>query len=313
MRRIDGLEALASPGAERPRRSVVTVGKFFALHRGHQALIRATCARARELGAPCVVLTFDRHPQEVLRPGTRMPILAPLAERLEVMEALGVDWAIIVHVTPEFLTLVPAEFVERVLVGLLDAQEVFASANFRFGRGAAGTVATLRELGARHGLRVREFPPVMHAGEPISSSRVARSLLAGDVALARELLGRPYTLRCRVVRGDGRGRLLGFPTANLVCHEEQLLPADGVYSGMLRWNGENRLAVINLGVRPTVDGTRHQLEAHLLDFAGDLYGRDVRLAFCHRLREERRFDSLADLVAQIARDVAQARELGPCE
>ncbi|MBI3911863.1 MAG: bifunctional riboflavin kinase/FAD synthetase [Armatimonadetes bacterium] len=308
MRRVDGLENLG-PG---PERSVITVGKFFALHRGHQALIRVTCERALSLEAACVVLTFDRHPLEVLRPSARMPILAPVDERLALMEALGVDLAVIIRVTPAFLSLTPEEFVRDVLRDRLHALAVFCSASFRFGRGAQGMVQTLRELGARYGLEVREVAPVLYEGAPISSSRVALALRAGRVQAVRELLGRPYAVRGRVLPGDARGRELGFPTANLELLEPQLLPADGVYVAVVTWDGEKHLAVVNLGVRPTVGGSRRTLEAHLLDFEGDVYGRELTLYFCHRLRDEQRFPSLDALKEQIARDVEVARQRGPC-
>jgi riboflavin kinase/FMN adenylyltransferase len=290
-----------------PPASAVTIGKFAAVHVGHQALIRATCAAATRLGAASVVLTFDRDPQEVLRPGPQQPALTTLDERLRLIEALGVEVAVVVRLDLQFLGQTPEEFVQRVLLERLHAVEVVASGNFRFGRGAAGTMETLETLGARHGFGVTIIPPVVVRGEPVSSSRVAACVEAGDVETAAVMLGRPYSLSGPVLPGDRLGRQLGFPTANLAADPARLLPANGVYSGFAAWNGERRAAVTNVGVRPTVDGARRLVEAHLLDFQGDLYGVPLTFEFHHRLRGEERFPSLEALKAQIERDVEEAR------
>ncbi len=305
MRRIEGLENL--PASSGP--TVVTVGKFFAVHLGHQALIRATVAAARRRGATSLVLTFDRHPQEILRPGTTFPLLTSLDERLALIEREGPDACVVVRLDAEFLSLSPEAFVADVLVRRLGAVEVVASEGFRFGSGAAGTLATLRELGADRGVAVTTIEPVLVRGERVSTSRVAACVREGEVAAAMALLGRPYSLPGAVVAGDSRGRELGFPTANLEVAPWRLLPGDGVYQGWAAWEDERHPAAINLGVRPTIGGTRRLLEAHLLDFEGDLYGRSLNLEFHHRLRPEQRFPSLDALKQQIARDVAAARAL----
>jgi riboflavin kinase / FMN adenylyltransferase len=303
MRRILGLEALGEPLA----RSAVTIGKFFAVHRGHQALLAATATAARRQAALAVVLTFDRHPQEVLRPGTELPLLAGLEERLDLIEAQGPDVAVVIRVTPEFLALEPEAFVRQVLVEKLGAVEVLASGQFRFGRGARGTVEMLRELGAAHGFRFTEVPPVLDGGSRISSSRVAECVTAGRVAAAARLLGRPYVVPGTVAEGEKLGRKLGFPTANVRPAPRRLLPADGVYVTTVRWDASRQPAVANLGLRPTVDGKQRLLEVHLLDWSGDLYGREVRVEFLERLRDERRFPDLDALRAQIAADAKAAR------
>lgn len=288
-------------------RSVVTIGKFFAVHRGHQALLQATVEAAHSSGEQSVALTFDRHPLEILRPGTVLPELTSLDERLDLMEREGLNRAIVLRVTPELLAIEAELFVREVLAARLRAREVFSGEQFRFGRGAQGTVELLRSLGAELGFTCPRFPPVLYNGERISGSRVAASIAAGQVAEAALLLGRAYAVPGIVVQGDQLGRTLGFPTANITPPPKRLLPADGVYVGRLCWDGQTVLAVVNLGVRPTVDGRRHLLEAHLPNWSGDLYGREVRLEFLERLRDEQRFPSLDALKAQIAQDVVAAK------
>jgi riboflavin kinase / FMN adenylyltransferase len=306
MRIIDGLETLAHPLP----RSAVAIGKFDGVHRGHQALIHAAVARARHEDAESVVVTFDRHPVELLQPGTRARYLTPIDEKLRLIAAMGVDAILLIHLSDEFLHLAPEEFVRSVLVERLGMVAVVASESFRFGRGAAGTVETLRELGRTFGYRFQEVPPLIIDGSRVSSSRIVQSILAGRVEEAAMLLGRPYALFGRVVHGDKIGRKLGFPTANLGPDERQHQPADGVYAGLLAWEGsEPRPAACNLGTRPTVGGTKHVVEAHVLDFNGDLYDRPTRLLFIRRLRDEIRFPNLDALRAQIAADVAQTAAL----
>jgi riboflavin kinase / FMN adenylyltransferase len=306
MQIIDGLDALTQPLP----RSVVAIGKFDGVHRGHQALIQAAVVGARGEAAESVVVTFDRHPVELLKPGTVTHYLTPLDERLRLIDALGVDRTLLIHLSTEFLNLTAEEFVRTVLVERLGMVAVAASESFRFGRGAAGTVETLRELGPRLGFRFEPVPPLLVGGSRVSSSRVVECVLAGRVEEAAELLGRPYALFGRVVRGDGMGAKLDFPTANIEPDDRQHRPGNGVYAGFLAWDGEKpRPAVCNLGVRPTVDGARLRVEAHVLGFAGDLYGRPVRLQFTHRLRDEQRFPNLDALKAQIAADAALAGEI----
>jgi riboflavin kinase / FMN adenylyltransferase len=306
MRTLDGLAALARPLT----RSVVAIGKFDGVHRGHQALMHAAVARARAENAESVVVTFDRHPIELLQPGTRARYLTPIDEKLRLIAELGVDATLLIHLSDEFLRLTPEEFVRSVLVEQLRTVAVVASDSFRFGRGATGTVETLRELGRTLGCRFQEVPPLIVDGSRVSSSRIVESIHAGRVEEAATLLGRPYALLGRVVHGDKIGRKLGFPTANLEPDERQHQPADGVYAGLLAWEGsEPRAAACNLGTRPTVGGTKHVVEAHVLHFDGDLYDRTARLLLAHRLRDEIRFPDLETLRTQIAADVAQTAAL----
>ena len=307
MRRILGLETLGEP----LRQSTVTIGKFFAIHRGHQALIRATVEAARRNGGPAVVLTFDRHPLEVLRPGTEFPVIATLEERLDLIEAEGADATVVVRLTPEFLGQEPEAFIREVLVRKLGAIEVLASDNFRFGRSARGDLALLREEGSKLGFRCSSILPVLEGGERISSSRIGACVDAGRVREAADLLGRPYCLAGDVVPGEQLGRRLGFPTANVRTDPQRLLPANGVYVVRARLGkepGPLHPAVANLGTRPTVGGAGRRLEVHLLDWQGDLYGQEVRVEFLEHVRPEQRFAGLDALRAQIDRDVAAARE-----
>lgn len=303
MRRIIGLETLTEPLS----RSVVTIGKFFAVHRGHQALLRTTREEATRLGAQSVVFTFDRHPGEVLQPGFTDPLLTTLEERLDLIAAEGIDVAVVAVLTPDFLGQEPEAFVRDVLVGRLGAVEVLASEAFRFGKAARGDFELLRALGPKLGFTAVSLPPVLEGDEWISSTRVAECVRAGEVAAVERLLGRPYAVAGSVQTGDQVGRQLGFPTANVAVDPARLLPADGVYTTRLSWDGGSQPAVANLGVRPTRDGHRRLLEVHLLDWTGDLYGREVRVEFCDRLRAEQRFPDLNALKAQIARDVEAAR------
>lgn len=304
MRRILGLETLGDP----LRQSTVTIGKFFAIHRGHQALIRATVEAARRNGGPAVVLTFDRHPLEVLRPGTELPVIATLEERLDLIEAEGADVTVVVRLSPEFLAQEPETFIREVLVRQLGAVEVLASDNFRFGRAARGNLALLHAMGAELGFHCSPVVPVLEGGERISSSRIGACVEAGQVREASTLLGRPYCVAGTVVPGEQLGRRLGFPTANVHTDPKRLLPANGVYVVRVRLDDQSFPGVANLGVRPTVSGQERRLEVHLLDWSGDLYGKEVRVEFLEHLRNEQRFAGLDALKAQIDRDAEDARE-----
>jgi riboflavin kinase/FMN adenylyltransferase len=289
--------------------AAVTVGNFDGVHRGHQALVEAVVRAARAGGGTAVALTFDPHPSRVLSPDRAPASLMTLEQKAEVLASLGIDRVAALPFNPQTAAEAPGEFARAVLRGALGAEAVVVGTNFRFGRGRAGDLPLLRGLGEALGFRVDGVPPVAHEGAPISSTRIREALSRGAVAAAAEMLGRPYFVDGVVGRGEGRGRTLGIPTANLEPVNE-MLPARGVYAGTVRVpGGEVRPAVVNIGRRPTFGGTRTLLEAHLLDFEGDLYGRTLRLAFRERLREERTFPGPQALVAQIHDDVARARAL----
>jgi riboflavin kinase/FMN adenylyltransferase len=288
--------------------SVVAQGTFDGIHLGHQAVIRMAVGRARALGVRPVAVTFDPHPVTVLRPAEAPPELLPLDQRLDRIAELGPDVCLVIPFTPEFSRVEAETYVRDVLLGLLGAQEIVVGFNHAFGRGARGTPELLERVAGPMGVRVHVVAPLRVDGVPVSSTAIREALRDGDVRRAASLLGRPYTIVGTVARGAARGRALGFPTANLT-GPPGLSLADGVYTARARWDGELAAAVVNVGVRPTVDGATRLVEAHLLDVAPELYGRRLALAFLDRIRPERRFPSLDALRAQIAQDVATARRL----
>jgi riboflavin kinase / FMN adenylyltransferase len=288
--------------------SVVAQGTFDGIHLGHQAVIRTAVGRARTLGVRPVAVTFDPNPLVVLRPAEAPSELVSLDERLDRIAALGPEVCLVIPFTAEFSRVEAETYVQDVLLGLLRAREIVVGFNHAFGRGARGTPELLRRLAETVGVVVHVVAPLRVNGVAVSSTSIREALRDGDVGRAASLLGRPYAVTGVVARGAARGRTLGFPTANLAGLPSLLL-ANGVYTARASWDGESAPAVVNVGVRPTVDGATRLVEAHLLDVTPDLYGRRLTLAFLHRIRAERRFSSLEALRAQIAEDVATARGL----
>ncbi|MGP3946289.1 bifunctional riboflavin kinase/FAD synthetase [Streptomyces sp. 6N106] len=310
MQRWRGLEDIPEDWG----RSVVTIGSYDGVHRGHQLIIGRAVARARELGVPAVVVTFDPHPSEVVRPGSHPPLLATHQRRAELMAGLGVDAVLVLPFTTEFSRLTPADFVVKVLVDKLHARVVVEGPNFRFGHKAAGNVAFLRELGSTYDYEVEVIDlyerGAAGGGEPFSSTLVRRLVAEGDVAGAMEVLGRPHRVEGVVVRGAQRGRELGFPTANLETPPHTAIPADGVYAGWLTAQGEAMPAAISVGTNPQFDGTERTVEAYAIDRVGlDLYGLHVEVDFLAYLRGQEKFDSIEALLERMAVDVKRAREL----
>ncbi|MEU6022061.1 bifunctional riboflavin kinase/FAD synthetase [Micromonospora sp. NPDC048871] len=290
-------------------RSVVTIGVFDGVHKGHQATIGHAVARAREWGVQSVVVTFDPHPAEVVRPGSHPAVLTEPARKAELIEALGVDVLCVVPFTSEFSRLPAEAFVHDVLVEHLHAALVVVGDNFRFGHRAAGDVALLEQLGRTFGFAVEGAPLVAEAGTVFSSTYIRSCVDAGDVTAAASALGRPHRLEGVVVRGDQRGRELGFPTANLLCHRYAAIPADGIYAARLIRRGQREPlgAAVSIGTNPTFAGRERRVEAYALDFDGDLYGERLALDFVAHLRGQVRFDGVEPLVAQIAQDVERTR------
>ncbi|MEU8823103.1 bifunctional riboflavin kinase/FAD synthetase [Streptomyces sp. NPDC048636] len=310
MQRWRGLEDIPEDWG----RSVVTIGSYDGVHRGHQLIIGRAVARARELGVPAVVVTFDPHPSEVVRPGSHPPLLATHQRRAELMADLGVDAVLILPFTAEFSRLTPGDFVVKVLVDKLHARVVVEGPNFRFGHKAAGNVAFLRELGATYDYEVEVIDLYERGeaggGEAFSSTLVRRLVADGDVTGAMEVLGRPHRVEGVVVRGAQRGRELGFPTANLETLPHTAIPADGVYAGWLTAGGEEMPAAISVGTNPQFDGTERTVEAYAIDRVGlDLYGLHVQVDFLAYLRGQEKFDSIEALLERMAADVKRAREL----
>jgi riboflavin kinase/FMN adenylyltransferase len=303
MRIIRGLPS--APPDRRP--SAVALGVFDGVHLGHRAILGAAVAHARASGAPAIACTFDPHPLEVLQPGRAPLPITTLDERLALIAQCGIDGAVVLSFTAELAAVEPEAFVKDVVVGRLAASQVVVGFNHRFGRGARGDAALLRELGGRLGFRVDVVEPLTVDGVEVSSTAIRAALGRGDLDGAARMLGRPYTLPGKVVPGAGRGRTLGFPTAN-VAPDRPVLLATGVYAAVAEVGAERRRAVVNIGVRPTFGEDTLAVEAYLLDFSGDLYGQPIRLTFVSRVREERRFPSVDALRAQIEADVATARQ-----
>jgi len=300
------LESFAAVGWRSP---AVTIGNFDGVHCGHQALAAAAVERARSQGGTAVVLTFDPHPARLLAPERAPAALTTAAQKQELLAGLGIDVLAVLPFDARLAALTPAAFAERVLCGALAARHVVVGEGFRFGRGQSGDAAQLVDLGAANGFGVEAVGSVAQGGEPVSSSRVRDALARGAVDAARALLGRSYFVDGTVVVGDQRGRTIGVPTANLA-PENEILPARGVYAARCRLaDGRWLSAVVNVGSRPTFGGGLLRVEAHLLDFAGDVYGTALRVAFEQRLRDERRFAGREALVAQIQEDIARARAL----
>ncbi len=311
-------------------RPAVALGNFDGLHLGHQALLARLKARAAQEGGEALVYTFDPHPMAFLFPDRAPFLLATLEQKLELIASFGIRTAVVATFDADYASQTPEAFARDVLARGLGARAVIIGYDFTFGKGRAGTPPVLEQLGRTHGFDVEVIPPVTVGGEPVSSSRIRRAVAAGAVEEAASLLGRPYAIRGRVVPGRRRGAAqLGFPTANLE-PENPLIPAVGVYAararilaaaagapgaGAVRPVGGSGgpeappylPAAVNIGTSPTFGGGPTTVEAHLLDFAGDLYGARLELAFVARLREERRFEEVDALRAQIAADVAAVR------
>ncbi len=290
-------------------RCVVTIGVFDGVHRGHQQIVGRAVAKARALGVPSVVLTFDPHPSEVVRPGSHPPMLTGQRYRADLLEQLGVDVVCVLPFTREFSRLSPEGFVHEVLVEHLHASAVVVGENFHYGARAAGDIASLSASGRRFGFSVEGVELLGSADTTWSSTYVRSCVLAGEVEQAALALGREHRVEGVVVRGDRRGRELGYPTANLQPLPWSAVPADGVYAGRLVRGAEQLPAAISIGTNPTFEGLERRVEAFVLDWSGDLYGEQVGLAFTARLRETLRFDGVEALVEQMARDVARTREL----
>jgi riboflavin kinase/FMN adenylyltransferase len=304
------MDVLVFPDAQRPRwpTPVVALGNFDGIHRGHQRLIDEVRRRARERAGTSVAMIFDPHPPRVIRPDKAPPLLMTREQKLEAFEQAGLDAVAIVRFTPELSRWEPELFVETVLIDWLRAADVWVGANFLFGRDRSGTFSLLRALGEDRGFRVDKIEPVRYKEFVVSSTRVRHLVAEGRVDEAGSLLGHHYFIDGEVVRGDQRGRDLGFPTANLRTDNE-LLPADGIYASLVLLGGVCHPAVGSVGLRPTIGDAHPTIEAHLLDGSYDLYGRRLRLAFVKWLRGQVRFDTMAALSDQIARDAAESRWL----
>ena len=293
--------------AEIQRPTVLTLGVFDGLHLGHQLIVRTVVERAQQTGAVPTVITFDPHPRAVLHPESAPPLLQTLDQKVEGFGVLGIEQTIVIRFDEAFSRIRAEEFLRDVVKDRLHAKEVYLGRGFAFGHDREGNIELLRRVSQELGFLADEVPEVQFRRQRVSSSRVRQLLTEGKVNIARRLLGRPYGVEGRVERGAERGRTLGFPTANL--HpRNRVIPRNGVYVTGTLIDGEWRRSVTNVGLRPTFDsGTEPSVETFVIDWAGDLYGDVVRVRFLRRLRDEKKFGSVAELRTQIERDVNRAQ------
>jgi len=292
--------------AEIQRPTVLTLGVFDGLHLGHQLIIRTVVERAQAVGAVPTAITFDPHPRAVLHPSSAPPLLQTLDQKVEGFGVLGIEQTIVIRFTPEFSQISAAGFLSDVIHERLHAREVYLGRGFAFGHNREGNIDLLRRVSKDLGFVAGEVPEVSLRGQRVSSSKIRELLSRGQVNLARRMLGRPYGVEGRVERGNERGHVLGFPTANLR-PQNRVLPANGVYVTGTLIDGQWRRSVTNVGTRPTFEtAAEPSVETFVMDWSGDLYGDVIRVRFLYRLRDERKFNSLEELRDQIHRDVSRA-------
>jgi riboflavin kinase/FMN adenylyltransferase len=291
------------------RRGVcLCIGFFDGVHLGHQQIIRQTVTDARQHDAEALVITFDPHPSKVTRPESSPPLIYSLTQRLGAIQGCGPDSALLIHFDEPFSRLTGEEFIRSLSSGLGKIRGVCVGANFVFGHRRSGDVQLLKRMGAELGFAVHGLAAVSLDGRPVSSTRIREAIKAGDLDDAGQMLGRAYSIAGQVVRGDALGRQLGFPTANIDV-TGRAVPPGGVYAVRVRVGKASYRGVLNIGTRPTVrsEMTELRVEAHLLDFDGDLYGNEIEVTFVDKLRDELRFASLRELQEQIARDILEAQ------
>ncbi len=292
-----------------PAGSVVTVGTFDGVHRGHVAVLREIVERARVAGRKSVLVTFEPHPLEVVNPKAAPLLLTSGAERREALAQTGLDYVVFLRFDKALAQYSPERFVREVLIGRCGMKELVIGHDHGFGRGRSGDVETLRRLGATDGFQVDVVGLVESGGHAVSSTAIRRAVAGGDLRTAAGLLGRPYTVSGRVVRGEGRGRTIGVPTLNLgEIPERKLLPPDGVYAARVEWAGGRAGGMLNQGPRPTVGDGRRSLEVHLFGVDEDLYGEWVKVEWVARIRDQQKFPSLAALQDQLKQDRARAED-----
>jgi riboflavin kinase/FMN adenylyltransferase len=296
------------PAIPRDRGAVVTVGTFDGVHLGHWKVLQEMAGRAAATGRRSVLVTFDPHPLRIIRPEHAPPLLTAPVEKKEILAESGLDYAVFLSFTEALSKYEPRRFVEEVLVGRLGVHELVIGYDHGFGRGRSGDSDTLVAIGAELGFAVEVVPPVSVGGAAVSSSRIRSAIAARDMREANVCLGRPYSIRGIVVRGEGRGRGLGFPTANLrVGDRDKLIPPEGIYAVRAVLRSGSYGGALHLGPRPTFKGSPPTIELHVLDFDGDLYGEEVRVDFIQHLREILPFTTVAALVEQMKADVEAAR------
>lgn len=292
--------------------TAISVGSYDGIHRGHRTVLNTLCQLAEDRGLAPAVVTFDQHPASVLRPENAPLLLTDHEQRVELFASFGIEYLFLLHFDKERAATSSEDFVAEVLIERMNAKLVVVGSNFHFGEGRTGSVESLRDLGADLGFEVYGLD-LLHeddAVEPVSSTAIRRALAGGDVEAANTMLGRAFEVRGEVIQGDQRGRTIGFPTANIAFDEGRAWPAKGVYAAWVTLpDGNRHPAAVNIGMRPTFhqNAERPLLEAHLIDFDGDLYGQNLRVEFMHFLRSERRFSGIDEIAAQLKQDVELAR------
>ncbi|MBI5809805.1 MAG: bifunctional riboflavin kinase/FAD synthetase [Deltaproteobacteria bacterium] len=287
---------------------VITLGNFDGIHAGHRLILRKVAERARRLGSPSAVYTFEPHPMKVVSPLRCPPLILDSEDKKALIKALGIDLLVLARFTKEFAALHPREFVEDVLVEGLNVREVWVGRSFSFGKGKLGTVDYLKELGSEFGFKVYIIPPYKMGGRVVSSSRIRGLINEGSVAEAARLIGREFSIKGMVVKGKEVGVEIGFPTANLKVASE-LIPRDGVYAGRAVIDNRRYMAAVNIGTAPTFGGKGRTVETHIIGFRKNIYGKKMRVEFLRRLRDEKEFKSKDALVRQIQRDVQRVKTL----
>jgi len=288
--------------------SVITLGNFDGLHLGHQELIKLIIQRAKETASLSMVVTFRPHPLKILAPEKCPPLISIYEEKILLLEKLGIDVLVKIPFTLDFSAMEPRDFVKNVLCNLLGAKEIFVGCNYRFGKGRKGDIRMLRELGKEFGFVVREIEQVSLNGEVISSTRIRELIKNGEIEYAAKLLGRPYALCGIVIKGDGRGKGLGFPTAN-IASRHSLIPSNGVYAVRLFVRDKHYNGVVNIGIRPTFDAKSPAIETHIFDFDEDIYGEEITVYFIRKIREEKKFQDAEALIKQIMSDIETAKHM----
>lgn len=287
---------------------VVTIGNFDGVHLGHREIFRKLKRAAKEIGGVSMVITFDPHPLKVL-PATRsIALINTVEEKINLIEASGVDYLLIIRFDADFAAMSAAEFIERILIGKIGLKRLIIGYDYAFGKGREGDISLLRNLANKHLFAVEELPPISDGSINYSSSLIRKMIAAGAVAEVIRYLGRNFSIAGRVIHGADRGKSLGFPTANIATDKE-LMPADGVYAVKVKIDGMLYDAACNIGFNPTFEARKKSIEVFIFDLAADLYGKEIRVYFFERLRAEKRFDSTHELVTAIAADVARCREL----
>jgi riboflavin kinase/FMN adenylyltransferase len=292
------------------KNAVLAIGVFDGIHIGHQKLIKAAVKKARSLGGPAIVMTFSPHPVQVLKPDHYLPFVISLKHRLKIIERLDVMVCVVVHFTKRFSRLAAGEFVKRYLVDPIHPKEIFVGNDFRFGKDRSGTLEYFKEAGRTYGFKVHAITPVKGERAKIGSSRIRRMITGGKLTSAKKFLGRNVSLMGKVVRGDQRGKGLGFPTAN-IHPENAVVPPTGVYAVYIRVNNKKFKGMANVGLRPSFKKGNNSInvEVHIFDFQKNLYGREIIVEFVKNIRKERTFDSKEKFIAQLKRDEIKSRAI----